>query len=117
MGCGSYDNLYPKRFDTYLFYNRASNSECHYCGPMSNNIDIDHLLEQVQQRLRTLREKKGVSVYQLGLDSGVDNSVIFRLESGHRRPTLITILKLLSGLGVTPSEFFRPFEQKILLEG
>ncbi len=84
---------------------------------MSNNIDIDPLLAQIQHQLRALREKKRMSVYQLGLDSGVDNSVIFRLESGQRRPTLITILKLLSALGVTASEFFRPFDQKIVLEG
>lgn len=82
---------------------------------MSTNIDLDDLLKLIREKLIFYRNRSGKSVYQLGLDSGVDNSVIFRIEKGERAPHLSTLLKMLSALDVTPNEFFGEFDQTILL--
>lgn len=53
-----------------------------------------------------LRERRGLTQEQLGWASGLHQTAVARIESGERRPTLATILKLADGLEVPPAELF-----------
>ena len=43
---------------------------------------------------------------QLGWAAGLHQTAVARIESGERKPTLDTILKLARGLEVPPAELF-----------
>jgi transcriptional regulator with XRE-family HTH domain len=51
-------------------------------------------------RLKTLRERRGMTQEQLAKKSGVGRSHLARLETGRQDPTLSTIEKLAKALGV-----------------
>lgn len=53
-----------------------------------------------------LREGRGLTQEQLGWASGVDQTVVARVESGERKPNLGTIFKLARGLEVPPAKLF-----------
>ncbi|MGG5340646.1 helix-turn-helix domain-containing protein [Enterococcus sp. AZ192] len=58
------------------------------------------------EKLKHLRESKGLGVNQLALKSGVNASNISRLENGERKdPTFETVKKLSKALGVSVSYF------------
>ncbi len=57
-----------------------------------------------------LRERRGLTQEQLGWAAGLHQTAVARIESGERRPTLDTILKLAAGLEVTPAELFDGIE-------
>jgi len=43
---------------------------------------------------------------ELGWQSGLDQTIVSRIEKGERKPTLPTIFKLASGLEVPPADLF-----------
>lgn len=53
-----------------------------------------------------LREARGMTQEQLGWACGLHQTAVARIESGERKPTLNTILKLAAGLEVPPAELF-----------
>ena len=53
--------------------------------------------------LRETRVSRGISQEQLALDADVDRSFVSQIERGVRQPTLTTIFKLASALGIRPS--------------
>ena len=53
-----------------------------------------------------LREARGMTQEQLGWAAGMHQTVVARVESGERQPTLRTIFKLAAGLDVPPAELF-----------
>lgn len=58
------------------------------------------------EKLKKLRTSKGLGVNQLAVKSGVSASQISRFEKGERKdPTLETLKKLASALGVSISYF------------
>ncbi|MDA8455731.1 XRE family transcriptional regulator [Acidovorax sp. GBBC 3334] len=66
-------------------------------------MDITTLLAQ---RLRTLRDARGLSLEALAERSGVSRSNISLIERGESSPTAAVLDKLASGLGVTLSSLF-----------
>ena len=57
-----------------------------------------------------LRKRRGLTQEQLGWASGLHQTAVTRIESGERKPTLETILKLAAGLEVPPAELFDGIE-------
>jgi transcriptional regulator with XRE-family HTH domain len=55
--------------------------------------------------LRALREDQGRSQEELGTASGLHRTYIGSVERGERNPTLLSLDRVLSALGVTWSEF------------
>lgn len=53
-----------------------------------------------------LRERRGWTKEQAAWACGIDPTAISRIESGERKPTLLTIFKLAAGLEVSPAELF-----------
>ena len=58
------------------------------------------------KRLKKLREAKEFSIYRLSKDSDISQGHISDLENGKNQPTIETLKKLLTPMGITLSEFF-----------
>lgn len=65
---------------------------------------------QFAANVERLREARGMTQEQLGWAAGLHQTAIARIESGERKPTLNTILKLASGLEAPPAELFAGIE-------
>jgi len=55
------------------------------------------------QVLREARTKAALSQERLALDAGIDRTFVSMLERGKRQPTLETLFRLASVLGVSPA--------------
>ena len=62
------------------------------------------LLFKLAQRIKKLREDKGLTLRELEALANIENSNIARLESGAVNPRFITLYKLSQGLGIKLSE-------------
>jgi transcriptional regulator with XRE-family HTH domain len=63
--------------------------------------------ETLAEGLVRLRQATGLSLRQVEEQTGIDRSILSRLESGEKRqPSPATLTKLASTLGVTPGELF-----------
>lgn len=60
------------------------------------------------QRLRAVRQERGISRHDLAFRTGMLETEIGRYERGRREPRLTTILRLARGLGVAPGELLDP---------
>lgn len=60
--------------------------------------------EALEQVLRKHRLATEMSQEQLGLKSGVQRNFISLIETSHNQPTITTIFRLASALGVKPSK-------------
>lgn len=56
--------------------------------------DIEHALREVGGRLRTIRDRRGLTLTAVSTTTGIGKSTLSRLESGQRRPTLELLLPL-----------------------
>ena len=64
--------------------------------------------QSIAERLRELREERGLSQSALARRANLTPAAINRIEMGKRSPTSETIGKLAAGLGVQPGELFPP---------
>jgi transcriptional regulator with XRE-family HTH domain len=79
---------------------------------MSNIPDYLHTYSaaDVGKRIAKLREKAGLSMYQLQMNSDVNRTIIKQTEDGTNKVRIDTLLKILNGLGISPAEFFAAFK-------
>jgi transcriptional regulator with XRE-family HTH domain len=63
------------------------------------------------ERVRTLRQARGLSQEALALAAGLDRTYIGGVERGERNISLINIQKIAHALETSPAELLR-FEQK-----
>lgn len=56
------------------------------------------IAEEFAQSIRNRREERGWSIYRLAKESGVNHSIISRLESGRTIPRVDNYLKLMGAL-------------------
>jgi len=61
---------------------------------MTDEPGLDDVLQAVGPRLRALRRRRGDTLVQLSLATGISVSTLSRLEGGRRRPTLELLLPL-----------------------
>lgn len=73
---------------------------------MSSDNEIKYDNSDVGRLITKIRNEKGYSTYRLAIDSGVSSGVIIRIEKGEREPKINTLLRILNGLDITPSDFF-----------
>lgn len=57
------------------------------------------------EKLKKIREEKGLSMSELHRRSGLSVSYIHYLETGKNEPTVTTLLRLCKALDVAPSYF------------
>ena len=65
-------------------------------------------MENIGQRIRQLRESRGMTQSQLQARSRVSRSYLSRIESGQMTPSLGTLEKISEALGVGLNRFFVP---------
>lgn len=67
------------------------------------------------QVLRKHRLSTGLSQEQLGLEADVQRNFISLIETGQNQPTVTTIFKLATALGVKPSKLIADTEKLSIL--
>ncbi len=67
-------------------------------------MDDSEVLDAMGPRLRAVRHKRGATLAQLSVTTGVSISTLSRLEAGRRRPTLELLLPLARALQVPLEE-------------
>ncbi|MBI4454767.1 MAG: helix-turn-helix transcriptional regulator [Acidobacteria bacterium] len=60
------------------------------------------------ERVREIREAKGMTQRNVADSIGIDDYYISRLENGHINPTLLTLEKVAGALGIAIRDFFPP---------
>lgn len=60
----------------------------------------------VGERIRILRQAKGLSQEQLALRAELNTSFLGQVERGEKNPTIITLEKIVKALNITFEEFF-----------
>lgn len=73
------------------------------------------LLKKIGLRIKQIREEKGISQDQLGIDMSMDKraikeydkSNVSRLESGRTNPQIFTLYRVSQALGVTLDELLK----------
>lgn len=60
----------------------------------------------VSERIRFLREKKGMTVNKLAITAGVSQSFLREIELGNKKPTVDTLSTLCNALDITLKDFF-----------
>jgi transcriptional regulator with XRE-family HTH domain len=66
--------------------------------------DLDDDLKRIASRIRTWRDEAGMTLQQLGDQSGVSASTIHKIENLQTVPTIAVLLKVANGLDRRPSE-------------
>lgn len=61
----------------------------------------------IGQRIRTLRKRRGLSLRALSEECGLSFNAISRIERGENSPTVSTLHRLATALGVPITSFFR----------
>jgi transcriptional regulator with XRE-family HTH domain len=73
------------------------------------------LLKKIGLRIKQIREEKGISQDQLGIDMSMDKraikeydkSNVSRLESGKTNPQIFTLYRVSQALGITLDELLK----------
>ena len=68
--------------------------------------EISQEVLAVLDKIRNLRIKKGISVLELSIESGIARSYLFYIEHKKKIPTLIALDKLAKALGISMRDFF-----------
>lgn len=58
------------------------------------------------QKVRQLRESKGMTTRMLAREAGISTETIYSIEHGRRQPTVTTLTKIARALGVEVKDFF-----------
>ena len=67
--------------------------------------------ETLGDRVRELRQKRGLTQADLAGRLGVPQSRISEIESGTRVPSLVTMLRLAAALDCKPTALLAPFDK------
>jgi transcriptional regulator with XRE-family HTH domain len=65
-------------------------------------------LAEVSDRIKDGREKSGLTLMQLGEQSGVAPSTIQKIESRQMTPSIAVIMKIAAGLQIEPADLIAP---------
>lgn len=66
----------------------------------------EQFLNKVSKRIAELRKAKGFTQERLAEEADIDRVALANIETGRRRPTVITIYKIAVALNVEVKEFF-----------
>ena len=80
---------------------------------MSQLKKLTHQKNETDIELRKARNAVGVSQEKLALQVGLDHTYISMLERGLRQPSLTTIFKLSSALGLSSVEFISRVQDQL----
>ena len=67
---------------------------------------MDCEVEEIIDKIRSFRQKKGISILQLSVDSGISRSHLFYIESKRTIPNLETLSKIAKAMDLKLKDFF-----------
>jgi transcriptional regulator with XRE-family HTH domain len=103
--CRQCVRLLPQRVEFLFRSPKAAQTETdNPAGGLANSA----IVESIGQRIRQLRESRGLTQKQLQSQSKVSRSYISRIESGQMTPSLGTLEKISAALNVGLKRFFIP---------
>ena len=73
---------------------------------MFNEDEISLIETKAIQKLKSYREERNLSQFELSSQSGVSQNMITYIETGKGAPTLKTIIKLCNALEISPAKLF-----------
>ncbi|MCW3125263.1 MAG: helix-turn-helix transcriptional regulator [Bacteroidetes bacterium] len=71
---------------------------------------MDDIKKKVAQRIRTLREAKGMKQETLAWTAEVDRTYMNHIELGERNISVTTLAKILTALEISWLDFFKEIE-------
>ena len=82
-----------------------------------NSIDSAHIVEtvsaaQLGARVRDLRQRQRLTLDALAERSGVSRAMLSKIERGENNPTLVVVVKVALGLGITTSQLIGVEERR-----
>lgn len=69
----------------------------------------------ILNRIKTLREQRGLTNYKLAVLSEMDPNIVSALFRRNNQPTIPTLEKLCKGLGISLSQFFAEGDEPVAL--
>lgn len=76
-----------------------------------SKVRTDHISAIFGQVLREHRNARGLSQEDLALNANVDRTFVSQMERGIRQPSITTLIKLSTALGVQPSAMVAKMEK------
>jgi transcriptional regulator with XRE-family HTH domain len=64
----------------------------------------ERLIRKFGRNLKEIREKKGISLRDLAVEADLSANTISEIELGKRDPSMTTVVKLASALGIDPAD-------------
>ncbi|QHI36017.1 hypothetical protein IMCC3317_13700 [Kordia antarctica] len=77
-------------------------------------VDVEQFIKNIGKQIRNLRKDRNMTQLDLGIESGMDESAVQRIETGRTSPTIKTLYKIMIGLEIKFTELFEfpPEEEK-----
>lgn len=75
------------------------------------NIKEEKYLKKLGDRIRTLRELKGLDQKPFAFQCGISRTQLYMVENGKTNPRLLTLLKIADGLEVDLSELLNNLKE------
>lgn len=72
----------------------------------------DRALVKLGEKVRALRDRKGISQEELAHLAGLDRTYVGGVERGERNPTILSSLKVSGALGVSLSDLVEGVERE-----
>lgn len=69
-------------------------------------MNIDQEMNNVINRIRKIRQEQNMSQLELATIANFSQSFLANVESGKKKPSVMTILRIAKALNVNPREFF-----------
>jgi transcriptional regulator with XRE-family HTH domain len=73
---------------------------------MSNDYAEKQFLDSLARRISSLRKSKGMTQERLAAEANIDRVALANIETGKRRPTVTTVYRISSALGVHITDLF-----------
>ena len=81
----------------------------------NKNFRVDEATLNVANRIRALRERRNLSQQALAEASGLSRNTLSLLERGQTSPTVSTLKRLATALGVNINAFFNPLDDESIV--
>lgn len=79
--------------------------------PEDPSAELDSTRQAIGLRIATLRDELGISVRALGEAAGVTGGFISQVENGHVMPSVASLLRISSALGVQVGDLFERLQE------
>ncbi len=69
-------------------------------------MNFKKLYKQIGERIRTLREMRGLTMEKLAYESGISKGGLSEIERGMKEPRISTLVKICETLEISMKDFF-----------